>query len=479
MEIFPGFVGPSYTVRARNVDVERTMNWYVENAEAQSAKAPNALLPTPGLDVFAVLPQGPGRGILTQNGRTFAVGGGALVELSGLGATTLGAVTADARPATLSTNGPAGHQVFGTSGTSGFLYDLNSGVFTASVVTGADMGAFVDGYFLALDASTSTLKISNLEDGATWPGGDVAQRNTAGDRWRSLLVAHRDVWLFGSQRTDVWRNTGNKDFPFEPIDGAFIEQGIAAAFSAAVLDNAPTWLGENENGPAVVWQADGYAAKRISTHAVELAIQGYAQIDDAVAWTYESEGHSFYVLNFQAARATWVYDASTQSWHERGYWDVEQASFDAYRAQFHAFAFGKHLVMDRSTSTVYALNLDTSTDVDGAALRRVRRTPYLENKGLRATHHSLQVDFEVGLGLSGLSTTLGADPQAMLRWSDDQGKTWSHEHLASVGPIGKYGTRVKWNRLGQARNRVYELSFSDPVPARLAGAWIDVTGDAT
>lgn len=76
-------------------------------------------------------------------------------------------------------------------------------------------------------------------------------------------------------------------------------------------------------------------------------------------------------------------------------------------------------------------------------------------------------------------TTVGVRPQAMLRWSDDGGHTWSNEHWASMGTIGSYGTRVFWRRLGMTtklRDRVYEISGTDPVKVSIVGAELAISG---
>ncbi|MFE1676613.1 hypothetical protein ACFMJE_18460, partial [Acinetobacter baumannii] len=81
----------------------------------------------------------------------------------------------------------------------------------------------------------------------------------------------------------------------------------------------------------IVYRAVGYTGKRISTHAIEYAIQSYSTITDAIAFTYQQEGHSFYVLTFPTADKTWVFDVSTELWHERaGFVDGE---FTRHRAQ--------------------------------------------------------------------------------------------------------------------------------------------------
>ena len=70
-------------------------------------------------------------------------------------------------------------------------------------------------------------------------------------------------------------------------------------------------------------------------------------------------------------------------------------------------------------------------------------------------------------------TSTAKDPQVMLRWSDDGGHTWSNETWASMGKLGEYYRRVFWRRLGMTlklRDRVYEISGTDPVKLAVMGA---------
>ena len=70
----------------------------------------------------------------------------------------------------------------------------------------------------------------------------------------------------------------------------------------------------------------------------------------------------------------------------------------------------------------------------------------------------------------GSFTATAIDPQVMLRWSDDGGHTWSSERWTSMGKIGEFGYRTFWRRLGSSRDRVYEVSGTDPVKIAIMGA---------
>jgi hypothetical protein len=70
----------------------------------------------------------------------------------------------------------------------------------------------------------------------------------------------------------------------------------------------------------------------------------------------------------------------------------------------------------------------------------------------------------------------GREPQLMLDWSDDNGKTWSSQRYASFGRVGQYLQRVKFHRLGQARDRIYRVSISDPVKRVILSAELEAEG---
>lgn len=360
---------------------------------------------------------------------------------------------------------------------------IASRTYAIALASGADVIGFSDGYFLALDTTTSTLRLSDLEDGTVWPALMVAQRSTAADRWVSMVIAHREVWLFGSQTSEPWYNSGDL-FPFTPISGALIEQGTAAMSSPCVVDNTPIWLTQNPNGGRMVVRASGYLPTRISTHAVEFALQGYTTVSDAVGWTYQDQGHSFYVLSFPTEAVTWVYDCATNMWHERGTWDTSACDFVALRHQTHCYAFGKHLVGDRVTGVVSEQRIDFTSDVLGLPLRRVRQTPHLCNEQTWIFYSSAQLDLESGLGVYPAVVPEGEiqqpnyGPQVMLQWSDDGGHTWSNEHWTSAGPRGHYRQRVIWRRLGRSRDRVFRVSVSDPIPWRLNQFYATAEGEA-
>jgi len=366
-----------------------------------------------------------------------------------------------------------GSQIFFACNPDGFIYNEVTNVFaqiTDPDFPGAVTVGYLDGYFVFNEPDSQRVWVTSLLDGLSVDPLDFASAEGSPDGLVGLIVDHREAWLFGTDSVEVWYDAGLPDFPLTRIQGAFNEIGCVAAFSIAKLDNGLFWLGTDARGQGIVYRANGYTGQRISTHAIEYAIAQYGDISDAIAYTYQQEGHAFYVLTFPSGDATWVYDVSTQAWHERAGWD--NGEFVRHRSNCQCNFGGNIIVGDYENGNIYKFSLDIYADNGGIQkwLRSWRALPTGQNNLKRTAHHSLQLNCESGVGLN---DGQGSDPQAMLRWSDDGGHTWSNEHWSPMGKIGAYYQRVFWRRLGMTlklRDRVYEVSGTDPVKIAIMGA---------
>jgi hypothetical protein len=288
----------------------------------------------------------------------------------------------------------------------------------------------------------------------------------------TLQVVHREIWFIGTKTAEVWYDAGASDFPFQIMPGAFIEHGCAAPYSVAAADLQVMWLSKDKQGQAIVLRGEGYQVRRISTHAQEAEFQTYATISDAVAYTYQQQGHTFYVLSFPTANTTWVFDVATGLWHQRAYSDVN-GILNRHRGQLGAAAFGVNVVQDWQTGALYKLDQTNFTD-NGQAMQFIRGWPTISNEGKRTKYKTFIADMEVGTDTGAVDGSTQANPPVVsLRWSDDGGKTYGNPVTQSLGALGLYNQSVKWSRLGQGRNRVFELSWSCPTKTALNGAWID------
>ena len=536
-------LGGSYVARSINAADNRMVNLFPEAIpEGSGGKEAGFLLRCPGLRLLATVGTGPIRGLWVTNGVAYVVSGSEFYSLSTSYTATLIGTVSGSGPVSMADNGT---QIFIACNPLSYIYNVSTAVFaqiTDVDFPGAGSVGYLDGYFVFNEPDSQKFWVTSLLDGTSVDPLDFASAEGYPDNVIALIVDHREIFLFGTTSVEVWYDAGTPDFPLARIQGAFMEVGCEAAYSVAKLDNSVFWLGSDARGRGIVYRANGYTPARISTNAVEYAIQGYGSISDAIAYTYQQDGHPFYVLIFPSAEATWVYDVSTTLWHERA--GFEDGQFTRHRSNCQMSYNSEIVVGDYADGRLYAFDLDVYADDDQIQkwLRSWRALATGQNNLKRTAHHSLQLDAETGVGLNAypaydaedLATEAadiivaefvqgylvtqaadqlvteagdgneplvtqvqpavdyngyaldteayaaapGYDPQVMLRWSDDAGHTWSNEHWNSMGKLGAYGTRTIWRRLGMTekiRDRVYEVSGTDPVKIAIMGAELFVT----
>lgn len=396
------FVGPAYTARSLNLASQQCINLYPVISEVNGEIT--ALYGTPGLRRLVTLPNTGGTrgGYVPATGRAIVVQGNKVYRLDGKMnysqcagelLTTSGAVS-------ITDNGTTAVIV---DGKYGYALDLASSVITridSDAFYGSSRVAFISGYFVFIKPASQVFYWTDLYS-TNFDALNFASTEGNPDFLVSLIVDHSEVWFFNTNSTEVYRVTTNPDQPIEST-GAFIEHGCAAAQSVAKLDNTVFWIGQDANGNGTVWRANGYTPQRISTHAIEYAIQGYGVISDAFAYTYQQDGHAFYVLTFPSDSKTWAYDVSTGAWHERAYRNTTTGEFERHRSNWLIFFGGKHIVGDYRDGRIYELDPDYYTD-DGDPLVSVRSAPVVSNGTKRLFHTCLQIEVESGVGLDGLA----------------------------------------------------------------------------
>ena len=471
-------LGQAYVARSVNAADNRMVNLFPE-AVPEGGITGGFLNRAPGLRLLATIGTGPIRGLWTHQtagSDAYVVSGNEFYKIQpDYTYTLLG---------TVSGNGPvsiadSGTQIFIACNPDAFIYTESTNTFqqiTDPDFAGAKTVCYIDGYFAFNQPDTQIIWVTDILDGTAINPLAFGAAESSPDLVQAVVSNNREVWVFGQGTTEVWYDAATTPFPLAPIQGAYNEIGCLAPFSIAKLDNSIFWLGSDPRGYGIIYRNQGYTGKRISTHAVEYAIQQYGDISDAVAYTYQEEGHAFYVLTFPIANVTWVYDVATNAWHERASWD--NGSFKRHRGQCQMNFNSQTIVGDFENGNIYALDLNVYAD-NGAIQKWVRSwrpLPANQNNLKRTAQHTLQLECQSGVGLN---LGQGDDPQVMLRWSDDGGHTWSNEHWVSMGKIGEYGRRAIWRRLGMTtklRDRIYEVSGTDPTKLVIVGAELFLSG---
>lgn len=276
-------------------DLERLVNLYYEPADLESGRP--ALYPTPGMRAYLMAQDVGTRALRQMNGRTFAVVGPSVYELtSAQTALKYGAVTQDNNLAQIEFNGLVANQALIASGTNGYLLNLATNTLSQVLTGDCYQIGTLDSYFIAFNPVTGRIRISAAGDGTTWDPTQFQARSTQPDSWKAMIVRAPDIWLIGDQSGDFWYDAGNFPFPFAPRTGFTHYYGIVAPFSLAASSRTVLWLSKNQDGIGLLVRADGYAPQPVGSFAFDTAIANYAatsRIDDAEGTILQWAGHIF------------------------------------------------------------------------------------------------------------------------------------------------------------------------------------------
>lgn len=506
----------AYSARSVTASCQRSVNLFAEKNPPDSP-SPFTYYNAPGSRALTGSVAGPGRGLYAaNNGGLYYVSGRRVYSVSpGWTLTQLGLIANLTTPVSMADNGVTLVLVDGTS--SGYQIDLTTNVMTPITEAengpppasggvyefyGADRVDIMDGFMIFNRPGTRQFYVT-YDNVVVFDSLWLASKNGYSDKLVSVIVTRRTLALIGERTTEFFFNAGAEDFPFQLIQGAFIQYGCIAKYSIAQAGGAIFWLSQDQAGKNIILRSENHTANRISTHAMENAFMAYPGTSDAVGFCFQIEGHTFYQINFPAADKSWRYDEATTQWHEAVYTGANGAE-TRHRASCVAYAYGTVVAADYETGRLYALDLDVTTDAGNPMMFR-RGYPHLMADGKRVIYPGFALDVEAatspdtqetpgpfplitgdeemidatldnpflaGPGSTGSQSPLIAAPNVWLRWSDDRGRTWRNPVAQSLGSTGQYLTQPQWNRLGMARDRVFEVYGVIPGKLAINGAFL-------
>lgn len=453
-----------------NVSSTRCVNFYPEKMVGEE-KSELSLIGTPGLSLKTSIGTGPHRGSVEHNGNAYFVSGATLYKRDTAGTNTLiGLISSYSGNVSMASNGTIGNQILIVDGTNGWIYNGTTLVQVTDIdfPTSPTYCIFMDGYFLVFQTNSMKYYLSAFYNGLVWDGLLIASAERDSDKLINGAIVGKFLYLLGEYSTEVWYNSGN-DFPFDPVTNIFYEKGIAAPGSVAkvtdeVGGDSLMWLGRDRRGQGEVVRAAQGKYRIASPPDITKTFSNYTTIADAVAYSYRDNNHTFYVLTFPTENKTWVYDTSTDLWHER-----VSGQSARHKSQTYLFFNGEHLVGDYQNGNIYKLDLNTYTD-NGDPIISYFTTQHITQDTEQARHNALTLEVEQG---TALLSGQGSNPLVSLEISDNGGHTFGNKRYAEMGIQGDYKKIIKWPFLGTARDRVYRVTCSEPIKKRIVRLLLD------
>lgn len=486
--------GGAYKARSVIANAQRCVNLFPEpNPEENQPAAPMTLYGTPGLrELGSIDSQGRWRGLYrATDGQLFGVKNQSVYYIDpAWNRTVIGTIAPGTGPVSMKDNG-LGTLVLVDGTINGYTVDLETHSFAQisdPAFYGADRVDYLGTYLLFNRPGTNQFYTS-LSNSVSFSALDIAAKSGGPDPISSLIVVNKAAFIEGLFTGEVWNLSGSGDFPLAPVENVMIQHGSIATHSISQADAYAFWLAQNDQGKGIAMMLDGYNAKRISNHALEVEWQQYQTLSDAIGFTWQQGGHVFYTLVFPQADKTYTFDLATGQWHQWA-WVDNNGKLHRTRVNCCTFAYGVNVGGDYSNGKLYALDPEKYTD-DGQPIVRIRTFPHLMDKGNRVIYSQFLADMEIGSvpghALEDIQVTdfnwdfnddFGANPstlqapRASLRTSTTRGASWGNPVARKIGSTGQYGSFPYWGPLGCARDMVFELSWSVPGPVALNGAFI-------
>src|SRR3990167_5254076 len=438
----------------------RHINAYVEKTE--EGEPPLPIYCTPGLDLFSTITDGGKcRGMEVVNDTTLLVlSGNTLVTVDAGGSeTSVGTITGN-KNAFMARNADSITQVAIVMDGSPFVY--SNGTLTA--ISDADLPNPNSVFFLdqrvIYTISDGRFFWSAIDDVTSIGALDFATAEGAPDGLVRGFGHKSDGWLFGKTTTEIWRSTANADQPF--LRAFFIPIGCSAPHSVAVVDDVICCVAQND----IPYIAQGYSPQPLIHGGVCRDIRDTVDKTDITGYGYFEGGYGFWELS--GPDWTWIYNLATERWFEGKSYDLDRS-----RRQFGIRFDNSTIVGDYDTNILYKMNPATFSENDAHLVWTVR-SPAMHAYPNRISVDRLYADMITGVGTA-TGGTHQTDPQVMLSWSDDGGRTFNGPISKDLGAAGDYNTRVVFNNLGTTgrQGRIWELSVSSPVIRGLRFAAIE------
>lgn len=473
LAVFP-LVGPSYVSRSPTFDAQRCINFFPETHDLGAGKNAQvaALYSCPGLRRVQQLGVGPTRpngSITVSTGElSYHVIGSQVFQLTSAEGTPVavsGNLLTDAGPVSMADNGTHlmivdglyGYTVDMTAPSPALVQIVDPNFFSADTVT------YIEGYFV-LDKKGTPFFFHSDVDSIDFPPLNELSALASPDRVVAVVANNNRLYVFGTRTVETWVPSVSGGAPFDRQ--ITYNMGLTAPYSVQRIGTTLIFLGANEQGDGILFSMDNDSPTRISTHAIEWALQQEGDLSTSTAYTAQIDGHYFYYLNTPSGTTTWVYDLMTKMFHEEQS-IVESGAIGRRLPTSHCFLNGQHVFGDFRNGNLYVLDYSNYQD-NGQPFRRRRITPHLSSGVKNIFPKTMQIDIQAGVG------TLTQNPRLSLRVSRDGGFTYGNPIYASMGKQGEYRWRARWQRLGKGRDLVFDVQCDDPVNVVLLAAFLDV-----
>lgn len=462
----------SYDRRSgKNSASQKLVNMFLEEVPRLDGSFKYIAYSCPGLSTWITLATSPIRGMFVHKELLYVVAGNTVYSVNSSGTpTTLGTMSTNTGKVSIAA---INDYIVFCDGVSANPWSYRVSTATYAEITDADLPGVVSRvlsfgeYILYLIADTQLVYVSDLTVATAVTATSFFSAESFYDNIISGATAQNLLYLFGTNTTEIFYNSGAQIVPFDRVTNGAINYGIIGPNAVCVANNEVYILARDANGILGLMKFSGSQPFLIGNRSLNEKLKDYTQIDNCYMWVDNHNGHQFVNITFPKKTAwesaTHSYDLTTDKWLERSNYNVLKqptAGYEGHPAIDSVYFNGTQYIGSANDGAIYESSLDIYDDLDNRLLRTII-TPNITSDDQYISIYNVEVDVEVGLGqVSGQ----GSDPGIILYYSNDFGNTWLGGWEVKVGQIGQYLERVRYGSLGGGRSMTIKLEMSDPVP---------------
>jgi hypothetical protein len=403
----------------------------------------------------------------------FTVNGGTLYSINNAGVVSaIGSILTSTGDVSLADDGTF---LVLVDGLNGWVYNMKvpaglNQITDGNFTTTPRTVTWQDNYFI-VTSMTKQWQLSQITpsvDPTVWPAVQIGFAGSGSGALQNGIAYHGTLNLLADYYAEFWQDAGSPQMPYQLIPNSATQYGLAAPFSLQTFDNTIAGLFKSIEGGLNVARLSGFQLKKISDHDIDQILTTYSSVSDAKGLSFNFAGHPMYVINLPTAGASWMFDGFSNVWSQLTsgagrFWGTKFANFQ-----------GRLCVSDFNNGNIYQLDANNFSD-NGTMIPMEVVSKHIWNDDKYIGVRQLQIDIEGG---AGLVTGQGENPVCDLHVSKDGGNSFFPVGYSSMGEIGEFTTRLKWNNLGAARDWVLKLIITDPIKRIITGASADIIGGA-
>lgn len=329
-----------------------------------------------------------------------------------------------------------------------FLFNKSTNVLTQ--VTDSDLGVSkyavqLGGYFVSTDGEyivvtdlANSFAVNPLKYGAS---------EVLPDPITSLQVLRDTLYAVNRYSIEQFQNVGGQFFPFQRVDGAYINRGAIGPYTCCAFEDRLAFIGGGMNEPPAVWIGLNAQTEKISSCEIDILLQEYTEIELSKVVIESRIDRDHRLLYLHLPHGTMVYDSATSAIVGTPVWYKLSSSIDGagqYLARNFVWCYNKWIFGNPANNKLGTFDYSIGSHY-GDHVKWSFQTQIIYNDAKAAIFQELEL-----MCITGVSET---DATIWTDYSNDQGVTWSAPRHRKIGALGQRGKRINWIQCGNMSER--------------------------